>query len=124
MSRHHTFVAMALWSATLLATSLSLAQSGSSGRPVVKEIEQNDRVRVYEATFNPGDVSPSAKRPMRVVYALKGGVLERTYVDGTKEKIIWKSGETRIMQEERDYAIKNVGKTKIDLIVTALKETK
>lgn len=121
MSRYHTFVAIALWSTTLLATSTSLAQSSSSGQPVVKELEQNDKVRVYEAIMNPGDVSPSAKRPMRVVHILKGGVVERTYADGTKEKTIWKSGQTRILQEERDYAIKNVGKTTIDVIVTALK---
>jgi len=121
MSRCHAVVAVALWSSILITASPALAQPSSPGKPVVKELEQNDKVRVYEAIFKPGDVSASAKRPMRVVYAVKGGVLERTYADGTKEKIIWKSGETRIMQEERDYAIKNVGKTRIDLIVTALK---
>lgn len=121
MSRFHAFVVTALWSATLLATFPASAQSGGPGQPVVKDVEQNDKVRVYEAIFKPGDVSPSAKRTMRVVHALKGGTLERTYADGTKEKSSWKTGETRIMNEEREYAIKNVGKTKVDLLVTSIK---
>jgi hypothetical protein len=121
MSRYHTVAVIALWSASLLALPPGLAQSSDAGQVVVKDIEQNEKVRVYEAIFNPGDISPSAKRPMRVVHVLKGGVLERTYADGTTEKIIWKNGQTRILQEERDYALKNVGKTKIDLIVTSLK---
>jgi hypothetical protein len=121
MSRFHAFVATAIWSATLLAISPAIAQSGGPGQPVVKDLEQNDKVRVYEAIFKPGDVSPSTKRSMRVVHALKGGTLERTYADGTKEKSNWKTGETRIMNEEREYAIKNVGKTKVDLLVTSIK---
>ena len=93
----------------------------AAGEVTLKEIEQNDKVRVYEATFKPGDVSPSAKRPMRVVHALKGGTLERTYADGTKETAQWKTGDTRIISEERPYAVKNIGKGVVHLLVVALK---
>ena len=97
------------------------APKAAAGEVTLKEIEQNDKVRVYEATYKPGEMSPSAKRPMRVVYAIKGGTLERTYADGTKETVQWKTGETRILSEERPYAIKNIGKGVVHLLVVALK---
>ena len=91
------------------------------GEPVLKEIAQNDKLRAYEATFKPGDVSPSQKRPMRVVRALKGGTLERTYEDGKKEAVPWKTGEARLISEERPYAVKNIGKTVVHLYIVNLK---
>jgi hypothetical protein len=97
------------------------APAAAAGEVTLKEIEQNDRVRVYEATYKPGDVSASAKRPMRVVHALQGGTLERSYADGTKDTVQWKTGDTRILSEERPYAIKNVGKSVVHLFVVALK---
>ena len=92
-----------------------------AGEVVLKEIEQNDKLRVYEATFKPGDVSPNAKRPMRAVRALTGGTLERTYEDGKKEVIPWKAGEARIISEPRPYAVKNIGKNVVHLYIVNLK---
>ena len=112
-----------LWLAAvivLIASSPALAQ-GKKGESTIKEIQQNDRVRVYEAIYQPGDVSPSIKRPMRVIHALKGGKLERTYDDGKKEISEWKTGETRIISEERPYAVKNIGKGVVHLYIVALK---
>src|ERR1700737_1989876 len=80
-------------------------QKAAAGEVTLREIEQNDKLRVYEAIYKPGDVSPSTKRPMRVIHALKGGTLERTYDDGKKETVLWKTGDTRILSEERPYAI-------------------
>ena len=112
-------------SSLLLAVSLFalpvFADEGKAGAPAIKEIQQNDRVRVAEVTYKPGQVSPSAKRPMRVVHALKGGSLERTFEDGTKEAAQWKTGETKILTEERPYAVKNVGKGDVRLLVVYLK---
>ena len=96
-------------------------QKATAGEVTLKEIEQNDKLRVYEATYKPGDVSPSAKRPMRVVHALKGGTLERTYTDGKRETVEWKTGDTRIISEERPYAVKNIGKGVVHLLLVALK---
>jgi len=78
-------------------------------------------LRVVEVTFKPGDVSPSAKRPMRVVHTYAGGTFERTYDDGTKETVQFKTGETRIISEERPYAIKNIGKSVIRLLAVEVK---
>ena len=96
-------------------------QKPTAREPTLKDIEQNDKVRVAESIFRPGDVAPTAKRPMRVVHAIKGGTLERTYEDGKKENISWKTGETRIIAEDRPYSIKNIGKGTIHLIVVILK---
>jgi hypothetical protein len=103
-----------------IVSSPALAQH-KKGESTIKEIQQNDKVRVYEAIYQPGDVSPSVKRPMRVIHALKGGKLERTYDDGKKEISEWKTGETRIVSEERAYSVKNVGKGVVDLFIVALK---
>lgn len=102
----------------LLLLSLS---SAIAKEATIKEIQQNDKVRVYEATYVPGDTSPVAKRPMRVIYAIHGGTFERTYADGSKERSEWKTGETRIITEERPYGVKNVGKGVIHLYIVALK---
>jgi|ERR1700680_739310 quercetin dioxygenase-like cupin family protein len=96
-------------------------QKAAAGEVTLKEIEQNDKLRVYEATYKPGDVSPSTKRPMRVIHALKGGTLERTYSDGTKETVKYKTGDTRIISEEKPYAVKNIGKGVVRLLVVAVK---
>ena len=114
--------AMLLFAAVLvgIASSPALAQ-GKKGEATIKEIQQNDKVRVYEISYQPDDVSPSLKRPMRVIHALKGGKLERTYDDGKKEVSEWKTGETRIISEERPYAVKNIGKGVVHLFIVALK---
>jgi len=67
---------------------------------IKKYLDSNDKLRVIEVTFKPGDTAPSAKRPMRVVHAYTGGTLERTYDDGTKETVQLKTGETRIISEK------------------------
>jgi len=102
----------------LLLLSLSSAIA-KEAKP--KEIQQNDKVRVYEITYAPGDTSPVVKRPMRVIYAIHGGTFERTYDDGSKERAEWKTGETRIISEERAYGLKNVGKSTIHLYIVAMK---
>ena len=114
-----------------VATSPALAQdkkaemkapaAPAAGEVVTKEIEQNDKLRIYEATFKPGDVSPSAKRPLRAVYAIKGGPLERTYEDGKKELIQWKDGQARIISEPRPYSVKNIGKSVVHLYIVVPK---
>jgi hypothetical protein len=123
MTKPTGVTAAMLWSAAMLvgiASSPALAQ-GNKGEATIKEIQQNDKVRVYEVIYQPSDVSPSLKRPMRVIHALKGGKLERTYDDGKKEVSEWKTGETRIVSEERPYAVKNIGKGVVHLFIVALK---
>ena len=111
------------WTAAVLVHPATAQEkrAASKGEATIKEIEQNDKVRVYEVTYQPGDTLPSVKRPMRVVHVFKGGTLERTYEDGKKETLEWKTGDTKVINEEKAYGLKNVGKTAIHFLIVAVK---
>lgn len=49
-----------------------------------KVLLDNDDVRVYEATFKPGDKMPMHSHPKHVVYVLSGGTMTLTGKDGKK----------------------------------------
>ena len=53
------------------------AAKAKESAPTVKVLLENDKVRVTEATFKPGDVS-RADRKARVNYFVASGTLERT----------------------------------------------
>jgi hypothetical protein len=91
-------------------------EKAKAGQVVIKEVAKNDKVRVYEATFKPGDTAASVERPFRVIRALKGGTLELTHPDGKKEMSRYKNGETKLRDKDT-YAVKNVGKTTVHLYV-------
>ena len=89
---------------------------------VIKVLSENDKVRVYEATYAPGAENTSvASSTMRVVRGLKGGTLERRYADGKKETVEWKAGMVQVVPISGAYTTKNVGKTEIHLYVVQLK---
>ena len=88
----------------------------------VKVITENDKVRVTEVTFAPGAKNTTiATSSMRVVRALKGGTIERTYADGKKEKTTYKDGETRINMPGQQFTSVNISKNAIKLYVVQLK---
>lgn len=83
---------------------------------------ENDKVQVLLSTFKAGvknDVPQSSK--LRVVRALKGGTMERTYADGKKEKVVWKTGDVRILEPGPAFTNVNVGKTDVQLYTVLLK---
>ncbi len=87
------------------------------GQATQTVLQENDKVRVYEVRFKPGDESANIVRPFRVARALKGGTLQRTYGDGKTEKRVWKTGEVRIEGPDPVFKGKNVGKTEVVLYV-------
>lgn len=87
--------------------------------PVTKLLLENDKVRVAQTTFMPGDVS-RADRRARVNYVVKGGKLERTNKDGKKTIYVRKAGETAWLEADSD-AVKNIGKTTFVVVSTQLK---
>jgi len=93
------------------------------GKSTVKELFENDRVRVIEATFRPGDEGNSATLPFRVLRVLKGGTMQYTYADGKTEKIEWKVGDVKAL-EPVAAAPKNVGKSTFVAFVVFLKDPK
>ena len=69
----------------------------------------------YTTTFPPCAISPMAKRPVRVIYVLSGGSLERTYADGKKVIVTYTTGETKIINEDVSYELKNTGNSTVKL---------
>ena len=87
---------------------------------VYKFLNENDRVRVLEVVFKPGDVAKMHHHPDHVVYALKGGKGRFTSGGKTQEMEI-KTGSV-IFLEAQDHEVKNIGNTTLDLIVMELKK--
>ncbi len=101
------------------------ATKSEKGKAVQKVLFEDDRVRVTETTLKPGDVGPNVVRGFRVTRALKGGTAERTWADGKKETIEWKTGEVRAQGPDKQaFQPKNVGKTDIVFYSVTIKGAK
>jgi len=101
------------------------AAKAEKGKAVQKVFSEDDRVRVTETTFKPRDVGPNVMRGFRVTRALKGGMTERTWADGKKEKVEWKTGEVRVQGPDKQaFQNKNVGKTDIVFYTVNIKGVK
>lgn len=117
----------AMLGATVLALTFvsgnALAQEKKAApQAVIKVIAENDKVRVTETTYAPGAENKSTSRAqLRVVRALKGGTLERTYDDGKKQKVTYKTGDVHINEPGPHYTTKNVGKSEIKLYLVTVK---
>ena len=91
-------------------------------KSALKALLENNKVKVYEVTYAPGAENTGvAASTQRIVRALKGGTLERSYADGKKEKVLWKTGEVKQIDPGPAYTTKNIGKTEIQLYVVQLK---
>jgi len=94
---------------------------------VNKVLLENDKVTVIERLYAPGAVnaSPDARTHARVIRAIKGGTLMRTYPDGKTEKVEYKTGQVRFNPAATDagsvYTTKNVGKSEMVLYLVELK---
>src|SRR5512136_1028671 len=87
---------------------------------VYKFLNENDRVRVLEAKFKPGDVAKMHHHPDHMVYALNNGKMSLTSGGKTQEMEI-KEGSV-IFLDAQDHEAKNVGRTTLDLLVVELKK--
>jgi hypothetical protein len=85
-----------------------------------KVLLENDKVRVTEVHYKPGESSEMRERAPRVTRALTAGTMERTYADGKKETVNWKAGDVKWSPKEA-FVNKNVGKSDIVLYVVTPK---
>jgi hypothetical protein len=97
------------------------AQDKGAPKAAVKMIVENAKVAATETTYAPGAESSTSRAEIRVVRALSGGTLQRTYADGKKEQIVYKTGDVRINEPGPAYTTKNIGKTEVKLYVVRLK---
>lgn len=101
------------------------AAKAEKGKSTVKVFYDDDSVRIFEATFKPGDVGATGPRPLRIIRPLKSGTLERTFADGSKDKVQFKAGEVKVLQpESKPYTPKNIGKENLVLYVVYVKAKK
>jgi hypothetical protein len=108
-------------------TKAAPAAKAEKGKATVVDYVDNDKVRVFQITFKPGDggIIGTTLRPNRVIRAIKGGTLTRTYADGTTDKVEFKTGEVRYIEaDSKPFALKNAGKSEIVLYAVYLKEPK
>src|SRR6267142_4407866 len=111
--------------ALLLAASPALAQDkGKAPQRTQKVFIDNDKVRVTDTTFKPGEVSPTIERPYRITRFIKGGKTVRTYADGKTVEREFKTGEVFAAGPDKPYSAKNIGKTDIVLYSVNLKKAK
>jgi len=82
-------------------------------------IMENDRVRVLNVVFQPGDKAPMHHHPDHVIYVLKGGTIKMRSGNTTSEMEL-KAGDA-VFLEEQSHEAQNVGDTVVDLIVVELK---
>ena len=115
--------AMAILAAAVLAAPAA-AQDKKAPARAMKMLVDNDKVRVTESTFRPGEENPMEARGYRIGRVLKGSTtVERRHKDGRVEKLEWKEGA--VFQSGPDHAsTKNVGKGEIVLYTVTLKQAK
>ena len=111
--------------AFLVATPAMAQEKGAKaekGKPVMTVLAENEKVKVWELRYKPGDTNaaPPASAT-RVVRVLKGGEQLWTFADGKTQKNVWKTGEVRILGPGPAFTSKNVGKTEILLYTVMLK---
>jgi outer membrane lipoprotein-sorting protein len=107
----------------MVGSTIAQDKKENKGTPkaVIKVVAENAKVTASETTYAPGAESNTSRAEIRVVRALSGGTLQRTYADGKKEQIVYKTGDVRINEPGPAYTTKNIGKTEIKLYVVRLK---
>jgi quercetin dioxygenase-like cupin family protein len=102
----------------------AMAQEKKAAQRTQKVFIDNDKVRVTDTTFKPGQVSPSIERPYRITRVLKGGTTVRTYADGTTRTVEFKTGDVFAAGPDKPYSSKNISKSDIVLYSVNLKKAK
>ena len=86
---------------------------------VYKFIMENERVRVLEVLFKPGDKAAMHHHPDHVIYVLKGGKAKLTS-SGKTDVLDLKTGQA-IFLKAQSHEAENTGKSDLDLLVIELK---
>ncbi len=118
------FMLAGLAASTAIAQDKAKAAKAEKGKATIKALFENDKVRVVESTFKPGDEGPNVARPFRVVRPLQGGTLTRIWPGGKKDTEVFKTGETQAQEAATAFVPKNEGKSDIVLFIVFVKEPK
>jgi quercetin dioxygenase-like cupin family protein len=88
---------------------------------VSKLIMENDRVRVFDVRFKPGEKAAMHMHPDHVMYVFNNGKLKLTPSTGKTQELDLKGGQA-IWMDATSHAAENLGKTDVHLLVVELKE--
>ena len=111
---------LALGSEPGISQEKAKVDKAGGGRTVTVFVD-NDRVKVYEGRFSPGEKSPQmSKRPDRVEFAMTDGQMRNYYPDGKVEDVMWKAGEVK-WAERATYQQENIGESEFRIRVVQLK---
>lgn len=88
---------------------------------VYKLIMENDRVRVFDVRFKPGEKAVMHGHPDHVVYVLADGTLKLSLPDGKSQEVSLKAGQT-VWMGAGPHATENVGKSEAHNLVVELKK--
>lgn len=91
------------------------------GPKIYRKILENERVRMLEVTFAPGDSIGMHSHPDHAVYAVTGGKLRVTTSDGKTQVAVLNAGDP-IWFPAVIHGAKNIGTTHLKLLVVELKE--
>jgi quercetin dioxygenase-like cupin family protein len=87
---------------------------------VYKFIMENDRVRVLEASFKPGDKAIMHDHPDHLVYVLSDGKINLKS-SGKTDLLDLKKGQA-VFLKTQSHEAENTGKTDLHLLVVELKK--
>ncbi len=93
------------------------------GPDIYKLLFENDKVRVMEIMFKPGDKIAMHSHPDHLAYIMSEGTLLLSYPDGTTKEMAGKSGDVFWINAEA-HAAENIGTTEVKGLVVELKEQK
>ena len=87
---------------------------------VYRFLDENERVRVLEVVFKPGETAKMHHHPEHVAYVLKGGKI-RMASGGRTDELDAKAGSVMFLKEQ-DHEVTNIGNSEVDLLVVELKK--
>jgi len=114
----------ALWVGVVLAfgTTGAWAQDPTKVAPsMYKQIFENERVRVLQVVFEPGESIPVHSHPDHLAYAETAGKLRISPVGGSPSETDLTPGQVLFIKAE-SHSATNVGSTEIRVLVVELKE--
>jgi quercetin dioxygenase-like cupin family protein len=119
MAKRFFLVAVVVLFGVKLASAQDAAKVGPN---IYKVLMENDRVRVSEITFKPGDKIGTHSHPDHLLYVLSSGKITITRpgekpaeMEAKEGQVLWSKAET--------HKAKNTGDTEFRAIVVDLKDT-
>lgn len=117
-------ILMMLTMAVMLLARASFAADPLEVAPDMYKLKfENEKVRVMEVTFQPGQSIAEHSHPDHFVTVEEGGTLKISKDDGTTTDAELKVGDV-IWLDAQTHAAVNTGTTVVRLLVTELKESK